>query len=250
MDAMEKADYNIASVVRALQVMDLLSRKNGQMSVQELAGKLDVSPSNITRLLQTMRDVGFVEKSSKTRRYYLGNKLYVLTSNMLSSNEFVQKYLSAAYRVAAKLNAAVALNALHKKYAVMLAKVGSLYRANDFEVGNLRPAYCSSAGKVMLSVLSQDRLEAYLQDMEFEQFQKNTIQDASAFHREIEKVRQDGYAMDLEERYVGLVSLSFAVTRFDQPYAFTTILQASRRQELFSPETLSYIQKCLREAEQ
>lgn len=80
---MEKADYNIVSVTKALQLIDLLSRKNGQLSVQALAEKLDVSPSNVTRLLQTMRDAGFVEKSPKTNRYLLSNKFYVVTSNML-----------------------------------------------------------------------------------------------------------------------------------------------------------------------
>ena len=49
-ETMEKADYNIASVTKALQLIDLLSRKNGQLSVQALAEKLDVSPSNVTRL--------------------------------------------------------------------------------------------------------------------------------------------------------------------------------------------------------
>ena len=55
--------------------------------------------------------------------------------------------------------------------------------------------------------------------------------------------------MDREERYIGLVSVSFALTEFAQPYAFTTIMPASRQRELFSNETLSYIRKCLQKAE-
>ena len=143
---MEKADYNIVSVTKALQLIDLLSRKNGQLSVQALAEKLDVSPSNVTRLLQTMRDAGFVEKSPKTNRYLLSNKFYVVTSNMLYSNECIQKYLPVAQRVAAKLNATVALNSLYGKNAVMLARAGGFSRTGDFSVGNMSPAYCSSAG--------------------------------------------------------------------------------------------------------
>ena len=62
---MKKTDYNIASIGKALQLIDLMSRKNGQLSVQTLAEKLDVSPSNVIRLLQTMADAGFVKKSRK-----------------------------------------------------------------------------------------------------------------------------------------------------------------------------------------
>ena len=246
---MEKADYNIASVTKALQLIDLLSRKNGQLSVQALAEKLDVSPSNVTRLLQTMRDAGFVEKSPKTNRYLLSNKFYVVTSNMLYSNECIQKYLPVAQRVAAKLNATVALNSLYRKNAVMLARAGGLYRSEDFSVGNLRPAYCSSAGKVMLSTLSEQQMAAFEEGLEFEQFQSNTIMDAGRLRRELEQIKRDGYAVEREERYIGLVSVSFALPEFAQPYAFTTIIPASRQRELFSNETLSYIRKCLQEAE-
>ena len=246
---MEKADYNIVSVTKALELLDLLSRKNGQLSVQALAEKLDVSPSNVTRLLQTMRDAGFVEKSPKTNRYLLSNKFYVVTSNMLYSNECIQKYLPVAQRVAAKLNATVALNSLYGKNAVMLARAGGFSRTGDFSVGNMSPAYCSSAGKVMLSTLSEHQMAVFWEGLEFEQFQSNTIMDAARLQRELEQIKRDGYAVDREERYIGLASVSFALTEFAQPYAFTTIMPASRQRELFSNETLSYIRKCLQKAE-
>ena len=246
---MEKADYNIVSVTKALQLIDLLSRKNGQLSVQALAEKLDVSPSNVTRLLQTMRDAGFVEKSPKTNRYLLSNKFYVVTSNMLYSNECIQKYLPVAQRVAAKLNATVALNSLDGKNAVMLARAGGFSRTGDFSVGNMSPAYCSSAGKVMLSTLSEHQMAVFWEGLEFEQFQSNTIMDAARLQRELEQIKRDGYAVDREERYIGLASVSFALTEFAQPYAFTTIMPARRQRELFSNETLSYIRKCLQKAE-
>lgn len=246
---MKKTDYNIASVGKALQLIDLLSRKNGQLSVQTLAEKLDVSPSNVTRLLQTMADAGFVKKSGKTNRYLLSNKFYVIASNMLYSNECVQKYLPVARRVAEKLSATVTLNSLYGKSAVMLARAGSLYRIEDFSVGNLSPAYCSSAGKVMLSTLSETQLSNYWTGLEFEQFQRNTIMDEDRLCRELEQIRKDGFATDHEERYIGLVSVSFALHEFAQPYAFTTIMPASRWAELTADSTIAYIRKNLRDTE-
>lgn len=246
---MKKTDYNIASVGKALQLIELLSRKNGQLSVQALAEKLDVSPSSVTRLLQTMSDAGFVKKSEKTNRYLLSNKFYVIASNMLYSNECVQKYLPVARRVAEKLNATVALNSMYGKNAVMLARSGSLCGGEDFSVGNLTPAYCSSAGKVMLSTLSEMQLSSYRTGLEFERFQRNTIMEEDRLRRELEQIRRDGFAIDREERYIGLVSVSFALREFAQPYAFTTIMPAGRWAELTADSTIAYIRKNLREAE-
>lgn len=248
---MEKADYNIASVAKAFQLVDLLSRRNGQLSVQDLAKRLNVSPSNVTRLLQTMQDAGYVEKSRKTNRYILGNKFYVITSNMMNSNDFIQKYLPVTHRIAEKLNATVTLNSLYEKNAVMLTRTIGFnnHRSTEFKAGNMTPAYCSSAGKAMLSLFPEHVLESYLQNWELEHFQSNTITNLSKLLAELELIRKNGYAMDREERYAGLISLSFALSEYAQPYAFTVIMPASRQRELFSPETISYIQKCLQEAE-
>ena len=92
-------------------------------------------------------------------------------------------------------------------------------------------------------------MAVFWEGLEFEQFQSNTIMDAARLQRELEQIKRDGYAVDREERYIGLVSVSFALTEFAQPYAFTTIMPASRQRELFSNETLSYIRKCLQKAE-
>lgn len=247
---MDRTNYNIASVNKAFQLIDLLSQKNGQMGVQDLAKKLDVSPSNITRLLQTMQEAGFVEKSKATNRYILSNKFYVITNNMLSHNDCVQKYLPIAQKVAAKLNATVALNSMYGKNAVMLARAGSIYRSEDFSTGHLRPAYCSSAGKAMLSTFSEAQMSAFWRELEFEQFQNNTIMDASRLQQELEQIRQHGYAVDREERFIGLMSLSFPLTEYAQPYAFTTIMPTSRQRELFSASTIGYVRKSLDEAKQ
>lgn len=244
---MDRTNYNIASVAKAFQLIELLSQRNGQLGVQELAKKLDVSPSNITRLLQTMQEAGFVEKSKATNRYILSNKFYVITNNMLSHNDCVQKYFPIAQKVAAKLNATVALNSMYGKSAVMLARAGSIYRSEDFSIGHLRPAYCSSAGKAMLSTFSESQMSAFWRELEFEQFQNNTIMDENRLRQELEQIRQDGYAVDREERFIGLVSLSFALTEFAQPYAFTTIMPASRQKDLFSADTIAYIKKSMDE---
>ena len=166
---------------------------------------------------------------------------------MLSHNDCVQKYFPIAQKVAAKLNATVALNSMYGKNAVMLVRAGSIYRSEDFSTGHLRPAYCSSAGKVMLSTFSELQMSAFWRELEFEQFQSNTIVDERRLQQELGQIRQDGYAVDREERFIGLMSLSFPLTEYAQPYAFTTIMPASRQRELFSTDTIAYIKKSLNE---
>ncbi len=247
---MTRADYTITSVSRAFQLIDLMARKNGSLSVQTLAKRLDIAPSNATRLLQTLQNAGYVEKSSKTNHYFLSNKFFVTTNRMLNSNDCVQKYMLTAYRVAEKLEAIVVLNSMQDKCSVAIFRVIGVHnRIDNMNVGGLTPAYCGSSGKAMLSQYSQEALNAFLSDLEFERYQPNTITNTAQLLHELEIIRKNGYATDREERYSGLISLSIPLNEFLQPYAFTVIMPSSRRSELFMPKTLEYIQESIHKTE-
>lgn len=247
---MTRADYTIASVSRAFQLIDFMSKKNGTLSVQMLAKQLDIAPSNVTRLLQTLQDAGYVEKSKQTNRYFLSNKFFVTTNRMLLSNDCIEKYSPAVYRAAEKLEAIVVINSMHGRNSVALFRVIGLHtRIESLLIGGLVPAYCGSSGKAMLSQYSPEALADYMKDLEFEPFQANTITDAKSLLKELEIIRKNGYATDREERYAGLISLSIPLGNFSQPYAFTVIMPSNRRSELFAPKTLAYIRYCIQSVE-
>ena len=215
------------------------------MSVQALAQKLDVSPSNITRLLQTLRDAGYVEKSGISNHYILSNKFYVVANNLLSSNDCVQKYMSTAYRVSEKLSAGVAINSMQGNCSVVLFHVTGHFERIERFIGNLVPAYCSSSGKAMLSQFSSEALANFVKDLEFERFRENTITDLKQLLQEVELAKKDGYAIDREERYAGVMSFSIPLTAFAQLYAFTVIMPSNRQRELFSSKTIEYVRSCI-----
>lgn len=247
-----QANYNITSVSKAFQLIDLLAPRNGQMSVQSLAKKLDVSPSNVTRLLQTMQEAGYVEKkNSKSSPYVLSNKFYTVANAMLGSNECVQRYLPLTYKVAERFNAIVNINTLFEGNAIMLTRTAGQYsRTIDFLIGTKTPAYSGSAGKAMLSLLSDQALDVFLKKVDFEQLQRNTITSISQLREEIRKIRERGYATDVEERILGAVSLSFPILDGNaRPHAFTVIMPINRKRDLFTPSTIDYIRDKLKELE-
>ena len=241
-----QTNYNVSSVSKAFQLIDLLAPQNGQLSVQSMAKKLDVSPSNVTRLLQTMCDAGYVEKkNSKASPYVLSSKFYLIANAMLNSNECVKKYLPLTYKVAEKFNAVVNLNALYEGKAVMLTTTAFLYnRTIDFMIGTTSPCYSGSAGKAMLSLFNEQILDRMLAAMDFEKLQRNTVNSLAELHEELARIRQSGYAMDREETFLGVVSLSFPILDSNgKPHAFSVIMPANRKKELFAPSTIEYVKE-------
>jgi len=71
-------------------------------------------------------------------------------------------------------------------------------------VGNRGPAYCTGSGKVLLAGLDQDEFSRYLKNVSLRGFTADTITDPISLAREMDKVRENGYALDLGERDEGV----------------------------------------------
>ena len=248
-DFMNQGDYTISSIKNTLQVLDLLSLHNGTLSVSQMAGIMNVSPSTITRMLQTFQECGWAEKSKVTKRYYLSNHCYAFMQRVVSSNSFIQHYLPMAHLIAQKYQFLVDFDSIYHKNTVLLTRVAPFYSQKlTYHFGEGIPAYCSSAGKAILSLYSEPELEAYFADLDVIKYQKNTYASEAAIRKALTEIKAQGYAVSNEEYQEGMISLSFPITnQFAQYYALTFVTTPANRRTLFLPETITYIKKKINE---
>lgn len=67
------------SLTKGLQVLEALSKSEGPRGVSELARELDLTKSNVHRLMQTLILSGYVNKEETTDRYELSSKVWRLS---------------------------------------------------------------------------------------------------------------------------------------------------------------------------
>ena len=73
------------------------------------------------------------------------------------------------------------------------------------------PAYCTATGKVLLSGLGAEELDKYVEGVELQPFTPQTVDQQGAVRREIAKVRESGFALDIEEFVPNLCCVSVPV---------------------------------------
>jgi DNA-binding IclR family transcriptional regulator len=71
-------------------------------------------------------------------------------------------------------------------------------------VGSRLPSYCTAAGKVYLSHMSEDEISEILPDEEYQTFTDTTIKTRTALRAELEQIAEQGYAIDNEELDLGV----------------------------------------------
>ena len=80
-----------------------------------------------------------------------------------------------------------------------------------YAAGNRIPAYCSAMGKAVLAFSPREEVEAYVARTQFTRFTEKTICDRAMFLKELEAIRERGYAVMNEEMAAHLVGVAAPV---------------------------------------
>jgi len=199
----KKMDTNVRVVDRIFDIFELLAGTEQAMSLTDLVKESQMSKTTVYRLLQTMNERGYVQKS-RDSRYRLGPKFLELASSHINHLELqteAKPYLAALY---SELNLTVHLGTLDGDEIVYIEKL-DLYpsKISNSKVGYKTPAYCSSIGKCLMSCLSGDELDKILYGCRFQKFTNNTIVNMYDFKKHLKEVRKQGWAMDNGEHMPG-----------------------------------------------
>ncbi len=192
----QPATRHIASVARALAVLDALAESGAELGTNDIARRTRINPSTVSRLLATLVDSGLIEHVQATGRYRLGLRLVQLGNAVverLDLRDLARGPLEALVAVTAET---ATLSAPGEGVAITIDFVpGPSSVQGVAQIGRPSIAHATATGKVMLAFT-----EAKLPDEPFHAYTARTITDPAALRGELERVRERGWAESLEER--------------------------------------------------
>ena len=209
---MDKYNYNINSVEKVFKLLEIMVYNNGIYSVTELSNYMDCSISSINRFLSTLSDLGYAVKDSTTGKYYITNKLPALSMELIYHNPLRTKYGHLVKTLSRKYSASVNLVTMADDKLIMLYAASAIESTTfDYNYRPALPAYCTSTGRVMLSLKSPAELDKYMEETKFIKYQENTVVDADKIRERIEQIRRDRYDVYCEEFDLGTFAIAFPV---------------------------------------
>lgn len=201
----ERRVKTVQAVDRSLAILDALARYGGPVSLTVLSNKLGLNISTVHRLLNTLIVAGFVEQEPNQGHYRLGLKAFEVGNAALYNldiRSIAKPYLK---ELVDKCNETANLSILDRGDVVYIDQVESSNIVKMFaKPGTRGPSYCTGSGKVMLAFLTPTELDKALRDIKLYKHTENTITDLSQLKKELEKIRQQSYAVDLGELEEGV----------------------------------------------
>jgi len=196
----KKPKYPIKNIINTSGILNYFIKKGKPVTLTELSEKLNIYPSTIHRILDTLRYLGYVDQLSDSGKYQLGLSSLELGMAKLSQIDLVKEAMPYLDELSRKFNENVYLGVLFEDMVLYLAKKETSRKVRiATHVGTRAYFNCTALGKVLIAFFTKDEREKIYKNIGFLRFTKNTITNKNQFEKEIKKVREQGFAIDDEE---------------------------------------------------
>jgi IclR family acetate operon transcriptional repressor len=193
----------IGAAERAIAILDMLAEA-GELGTNEVARRTGMTPSTVSRQLGTLAASGLVERVATNGRYRLGLRIIHLANALLARldvREVARPHLVALVEATGET---ATLSVPGDEDAVTIDFVPGSHQVQPVSrLGRPSIAHATSAGKVMLAFSGRE-----LPEGPFRAYTPRTITDPQALGREIERVREQGWALAAGEREPGLTAIA------------------------------------------
>jgi DNA-binding IclR family transcriptional regulator len=204
-----EATGGVQSVDRALSILEILAR-SGECGVTEIAAALAVHKSTAFRLVTTLEQHGLVEQVEGRGKYRLGVGLLRLAGATSARLDVVQEARPLCKQLAAATGETVNLATLSGNSALYLDQVaGSSSLQTHNWVGQHIPLHATSNGKVLMAWLGTPELDDLLGRLP--SYTDQTITSRASLRKQLAQVREDGYAVAVDELEIGLTAIAAPV---------------------------------------
>jgi IclR family transcriptional regulator, pca regulon regulatory protein len=202
-----RAAHFVQSLDRGLAVIRAFDEHNPELTLSDVARVTGLTRAAARRFLLTLADLGYVR--SDGRWFSLSPRILELGYAYLSSLSLTEVAEPHLERLVAEVHESSSVSVLDGEDVVYVARVPTgRIMAVSINVGTRFPAYATSMGRVLLSRLPEEELEAYLERVELLPLSPRTLTSRAALRAELAKVRSQGWALVDQELEEGLRSVA------------------------------------------
>jgi IclR family transcriptional regulator, KDG regulon repressor len=199
MPGQEKRTYNIASLQRGLSLLKLFAGAELGLSASEVAKLSRLPVSTVHRFLMNLESTSFLSSDS-AGVYHLGIACITLGHAARGKLDVRRVSLPHLQELNRRTRETVHLTVRNGLSAVYVEKLDSLEPLRiHSRIGASVPLHCTAVGKILLAHLPADEQTAILNELDLRRFTENTVSNLQELQTQLDRVRKDGYACDLEE---------------------------------------------------
>jgi DNA-binding IclR family transcriptional regulator len=226
---------SVSFVDRIANILRCLSE--GKNTATDIARSCNFNIATTHRLLNILKGPDLVSYDSISHRYYLGPLITQLVSNPNTSHQFLimstydeMKHLSSLTEETVNLSGLLGIRVIN--FYTFPSKFGLRVHEEDDEENKRKSMWpLGATQKALLSQVDHGKLMVVLKSI------KNIddpLLDIELLKRELEQIRQQGYAISSNKRILGALGLSVPIKNYIIPLSLTVMGPETRLENKLS----------------
>ncbi|MGN6550915.1 MAG: HTH-type transcriptional regulator BhcR, partial [Pararhizobium sp.] len=194
----------VQALDRAMGTLKVVANGNG-LSLTEIAEATGQAPATAYRALLTMQKHGVVEFDTGAQLWRIGVEAFRIGSAFLGRSSIVEQARPKMQEIMATTGETANLAIVDCGEVVFVSQVETHEPIRAFfRPGTRGPVHASGIGKALLAFFPDEALRRLLGRKMLDGFTDKTITDREALAAELASIRARGFAVDDEERTVGM----------------------------------------------
>jgi DNA-binding IclR family transcriptional regulator len=203
----EQQGNQLSSVKNAMRILQSFSMDEPEKRISDIAKSLQLNKSTVSRTMSTMASEGFVIKDPETQKYRLGLSILSLSGIINTNMDIYQESMPVLNKLVETCGETAHISVLENHEVIYLQKVECNHPVRFLtHVGKRNPAYCTSAGKVLLAFSDEGITDAIIANG-LQPYTEETITDPDELRTHLKQVREMGHSYSFEELSEGVISI-------------------------------------------
>lgn len=200
------------SLASALRILSEFTERQPDFGVGELARRLGLPKSQVSKVLSTFREFGIVVQDPATRRYSVGVRAFVLGSRFVNYHRLTKEAMPVLRQLVDRTRHSARLSIMDRDRVVYLVGIeGPLFIDTGWRAGHWMPLHASTAGRVILAFLDEARVDELIEKQGMPALTPKTVADMRMLKTLLSATRQSGFGVMRDETTMGLGTIGVPI---------------------------------------
>lgn len=201
-----------SALEKALIVLDAVTCQPQPIGLPDLSDRVGLPRQTAHRILSQLEKAGLIARSNIRDRFMVGPHLTQLAlASLLSANQAAPVH-NVLQKLVDDVQETCIIALLKGMESIYLDRIECDWDLRThLRVGSRVPAHCTASGRVMLAYLPEVLREKLLTSAKLVPQTEKSITDVAVLQEALKEVREQGYALNVEEFLIGVASVAVPV---------------------------------------
>lgn len=212
---------------RGLEILELISEHPDGLELHQIAKTMQMPKSSAFNLLHTLMQYKYLRKPDNSPRYQLSLRMFEVGSaavNHVDVTGVLRQYMADISRACNETMHCGIMNGLDVLYIDKMESTQSIRMSSH--VGVRMPLHATAMGKAFLACFSNEQVRALYGERTLASLTKNTVTDMEELIRQLDMIRETGYATENQESNPNVSCVGVAIRGRDDLAAYALSISA------------------------